>query len=149
MFKYGCEVKGRCFYLQRGRYCQICVNWCQEKVKRGKSYIFNKYLSCIYLHTTQYQFSSVSQSCPALCNPMDYSMPGLPVHHQLPEFTQTHIHESVMSSNQLILCHPPFSSHLQSFPASGYFQMSQFFSSGVQGFGVSASASVLPMNIQD
>ena len=43
----------------------------------------------------------------------------------------------------------PFSSHLQSFPASGYFQMSQFFASGGQSIGVSASASVLPMNIQD
>ena len=38
------------------------------------------------------QFSSVSQSCPTLCNPMNRSMPGLPVHHQLPEFTQTHVH---------------------------------------------------------
>ena len=38
------------------------------------------------------QFSSVAQSCPTLCNPMDCSTPGLPVHHQLPEFTQTHIH---------------------------------------------------------
>ena len=39
-----------------------------------------------------YQFSSVTQSCPTLCNPMNRSMPGLPVYHQLPEFTQTHIH---------------------------------------------------------
>ena len=38
------------------------------------------------------QFSSVAQSCPTLCNPMNCSMPGLPVHHQLPEFTQTHVH---------------------------------------------------------
>ena len=38
------------------------------------------------------QFSSVTQSCPTLCNPMDCSMPGLPVYHQLPEFTQTHVH---------------------------------------------------------
>ena len=38
------------------------------------------------------QFSSVAQSCPALCDPMNCSMPGLPVHHQLPEFTQTHVH---------------------------------------------------------
>ena len=37
-------------------------------------------------------FSSVTQSCPTLCNPMNRSMPGLPVHHQLPEFTQTHVH---------------------------------------------------------
>ena len=38
------------------------------------------------------QFSSVAQSCPALCDPMNHSTPGLPVHHQLPEFTQTHVH---------------------------------------------------------
>ena len=38
------------------------------------------------------QFSSVTQSCPTLCDPMNGSMPGLPVHHQLPEFTQTHVH---------------------------------------------------------
>ena len=52
------------------------------------------------------QFSSVTQSCPTLCDPMDCSTPGLPVHHQLTEFTQTHVHESVMPSNYLILCHP-------------------------------------------
>ena len=38
------------------------------------------------------QFSSVAQSCPTLCDPMNCSTPGLPVHHQLPEFTQTHVH---------------------------------------------------------
>ena len=42
--------------------------------------------------TGSVQFSSVTQSCPTLCNPMNCSMPGLPVHHQLPEFTQTHVH---------------------------------------------------------
>ena len=42
----------------------------------------------------QGQFSSVTQSCPTLCNPMNRSTPGLPVHHQLPEFTQTHIHQA-------------------------------------------------------
>ena len=51
-------------------------------------------------------YSSVAQSCPTLCNPMNCSTPGLPVHHQLPEFTQTHIHLVVMPSNHLILCRP-------------------------------------------
>ena len=37
--------------------------------------------------------SSVAQSCPTLCDPMNWSMPGLPVHHKLPEFTQTHVHQ--------------------------------------------------------
>ena len=39
-----------------------------------------------------YQFSSVTQSCRTLCDPMNHSMPGLPVYHQFPEFTQTHVH---------------------------------------------------------
>ena len=44
------------------------------------------------LRNSSVQFSSVSQSCPTVCHPMNHSMPGLPVHHQLPEFTQTHVH---------------------------------------------------------
>ena len=52
------------------------------------------------------QFSSVAQSCPTLCNPMNHSTPGLSVHHQLPEFTQTQSIESVMPSSHLILCRP-------------------------------------------
>ena len=52
------------------------------------------------------QFSSVGQSCLTLCNPMNRSTPGLPVHHQLLESTQTHVHVSVMPSNHLILCRP-------------------------------------------
>ena len=52
------------------------------------------------------QFSSVAQWCPTLCNPMDCSMPGLLVHHQLPKFAQTMSIDSVMPSNHLILCHP-------------------------------------------
>ena len=94
------------------------------------------------------QFSSVAQSCPALCNPMNRSMPGLPVHHQLPESTQTHVHrvgDAIQPSHPVV----PFSSCPQSFPASGSFPMSQLFSSGGQSIGVSASASVLPMNTQD
>ena len=52
------------------------------------------------------QFSSVAQSCLTLCNPTNRSLPGLPVHHQLPEFTQLTSIESVMPSSHLILCHP-------------------------------------------
>ena len=47
---------------------------------------------CAAIITINFQFSSVIQSCPTLCDPMDCSTPGLPVHHQLPEFTQTHVH---------------------------------------------------------
>ena len=79
---------------------------------------------------------------------MGCSMPGLPVHHQLLEFTQTHIH---WVSDAIQLSHPviAFSSHIQSFPASGSFQISQFFTSGSQRIVLSVSTSVLPMNIQD
>ena len=52
------------------------------------------------------QIRSVAQSCPTLCDPMNPSTPGLPVHHQLPEFTQTTSIESVMPSSHLILCRP-------------------------------------------
>ena len=94
------------------------------------------------------QFSSVVQLHPALCDPMNCSLPSLPVHHQLLEFT----HSCPLS----LWCHPnisssviPFSSCLQSCPASGSFPMSQFLISGGQSIGVSALASVLPMNIRD
>ena len=91
-------------------------------------------------------FSSVAQSCPTLYNPMNWSIPGFPVHHRHLELTQTHVHQ-VGDANQPSYPVVPFSSCLQSFPASGSFPMSQFFPSGGQSIGVSASA--LPMNIQD
>ena len=56
------------------------------------------------------QFSSVAQSCLTLCNPMDYSTPGLPVHHQLPEFTQTQVHrvsDAIQPSHPLSSPSPP------------------------------------------
>ena len=52
------------------------------------------------------KFSSVTQSCPTLCDSMDWSMPGFPVHHQLLELAQTHVHRLGMPSNHLILCCP-------------------------------------------
>ena len=58
----------------------------------------------------QHQFSSVTQSCPTLCDLMNRSMPGLPVHHQLPEFTQTHVHrvsDAIQPSHPLLSPSPP------------------------------------------
>ena len=57
-----------------------------------------------------FQFSSVAQSCPTLCNPMNRSTPGLPVHHHLPEFTQTHVHQvgdAIQPSHPLLAPSPP------------------------------------------
>ena len=66
-----------------------------------------KLLSFSFLHWfSSVQFSSVAQSCPTLCDPMDCSMPGLPVHHQFLELVKLMSIESVMTSNHLILCHP-------------------------------------------
>ena len=88
------------------------------------------------------QFSSVAQLCLTLCDPMDCSTPGFPVHDQLLELSQTHVHRV----NHLILF-IPFSFCLQSFPAAGSFPLSQFFASGGQNIRASASASVLPMSL--
>ena len=78
-----------------------------------------------YWNIGSVQFSSVSQSCLTLCDPMDCSMPGFPVHYQFLEPTQTHGHSvgNAIQSSSVV----PFSSHLKSIPASGSFQMSHFF----------------------
>ena len=96
---------------------------------------------CYSGYSISVQFSSVAQSCLTPCDPMDCSTPGLPVHHQLLEFTQTHVHwvgDATQPSHPLSSPFPPalnLSQH-ESFPMS-------------QLFGVSASTLVLPMNTQD
>ena len=104
---------------------------------------------CTFRVKDSVEFSSVTQSCPSLFDPMNRSTPGLLIHHKLPEFTQTSCASSWW-------CHPAISSSvvlffscLQSLPASESFPMSQLFTSGGQSTGVSALASVLPMNTQD
>ena len=95
------------------------------------------------------QFTSVAQSCPTLCDPMNHSTPVLPVHHQLLELTETHVHrvgDAIHPPHPLSSPSPPAPTSL---PASRSFPMSQLFAWGGQSNGVSASASVLPMNTQD
>jgi len=95
------------------------------------------------------QFSSVAQSCPTLCSPMDCSTPDLPAHHLLPEFTQTHVHwvaDAIQPSHLLSSPSPPAFNLSQH---QGLFQWVKLFTSGGQNTGASASASVLPMNIED
>ena len=94
------------------------------------------------------QFSSVAQSCPTLCDPMNRSTPGLPVHHQLLEFTQTHVHrvgDAIQPSHPLSSPSPAFnlSQH------QGFFQMSQLFTSGGQSIGVSASTSAVRLMLSN
>ena len=106
--------------------------------------IYTSLCVCIYM----YQFSSVAQLCPTLQpQGMQYARPPCPsptpgiYSNSRPSSRWCH---ATISSSAI-----PFSSRLQSFPASGSFQMSQFFPSVGQSIGVSASASVLSMNIQD
>ena len=94
------------------------------------------------------QFSSVAKLCLTLYNPMDCSTSGFHVHHQTLEFAQAHVNQlgdAIQSSYPLSSPFPPafYLSQHQVFP------MKQFFTLGGQSIGVSASASVLPMNIQD
>ena len=92
------------------------------------------------------QFCLVAQSCPTLCDPMNCSTAGL--HHQLLESTQTHVH---WVSDAIQPSHPLSSPLLlpSILPASESFPMRQFFASGGQSIGVSALASVFPMNTQE
>ena len=97
-------------------------------------------------HCCCFCYCSFAKSCLTLCDPMDCSTPGCPALHHLPELAQTHVHwvsEAIQPAHPVI----PFSSCLQSFPASGSFQMSWLFASDGQNIGASASASVLPVNI--
>ena len=75
---------------------------CFLKTVYKHTYIYIYIYTHIYIHL---QFSSVTQSCLTLCNPLNHSMLGLPVHHQLPEFTQTHVHQVGDAIQHLILCH--------------------------------------------
>ena len=95
------------------------------------------------------QFSSVSQFCLTLCDPMNHSTSGLPVHHQLPESTQTHVHwvsDAIQPSYCLLSPFPPAPNSSQH---QSLFPMSQLFAWGGQSSGVSALASFLPKNTQD
>ena len=95
------------------------------------------------------QFSSSAQSCPTLWDPMDCSMLGFPVLHQLLELAQTHIYgvsDAIQPSHPLLSPSPPAFNLSQH---QGLFQCVSSFTSCGQSIGVSASASVLPINIQD
>ena len=91
--------------------------------------------------TLSAQFSSVTQSCPTLCDPMNRSTPGFPVHHQLPEFTQTHVHrvrDAIQPSHPLLSRSPPAPNPSQ------HQSLFQWVSSSHQ-----MAKSVLSMNTQD
>ena len=70
----------------------------------------SEFFFCLYPHRYSYQFTSVDQLCPILCNPMDWSMPSFRVHHQFPELTQTNVHrvsDAIQPSHPLSSSSPP------------------------------------------
>ena len=126
-----------CYWVTR----EAQMVWPKALKKKKNQFNSVKFLLTWFSQLTiDYQFSSVTQSCLTLCDPVDCSMPSFLVHHQLQSWW---CHPTISSSVV------PFSFCLPSFPASGSFQTSQFFASVGRIIGVSASASVLPMNIQD
>ena len=114
-----------------------------------KGLIYQKYVINLNVCTTNsVQFSSVAQSCPTLCDPMNRSTPGLPVHHQLPEFTQTHLHrvsDAIQLSHPLLSSSPPAPIP----PSIRVFSNESTLHMRWPSIGVSASPTVLQMNTQD
>ena len=115
--------------------------------------MFTQKLLCVCGYTqnktfSSVQFSSFAQLCLTLCNPMNYSMPGLPVHHQFLEFTQTHVHrvsDAIQPSHTLLSPSPPAPNPSQ------HQSLFQWLNSSheVATTGVSALASFLPKKSQD
>ena len=97
------------------KYVQLIANYTSMKlftnVLKSPAMAFIASLMISMLFTVySVQFSSVAQSCPTLCDPMNHSMPGLPVHYQLTEFTQTHVHQvsdAIQPSHLLLSLSPP------------------------------------------
>ena len=96
--------------LQKNLSSNICRHPCNPH--------FPQYIECFYQRKcllvpptlSSFQFSSVTQSRPTFCDPMNRNPPGLPVHHQLPEFTQTHVHrvgDAIQPSHPLSSPSPP------------------------------------------
>ena len=122
------SIKADCYCLWLPISAQLHIQWCHV----------SNILSVIVVVVAQ------SLSCIQLCSMWDSS-----VLHCLPEFTQTHVYESVMPFNHLTLCCPLLLLPSGFLPASGSFPVMWLFTSGGQSIGASASASVLPMNRQD
>ena len=136
-------------------YISVCIDIILIHIISGKKTMSSNGITANIAHGTEenmnfmslsVQFSSVAQLCLTLCDPMDYR---LPCPSPIPG-----AYSNLCQSSRW--CHPtilpsviPFSSPLQSLPASEFFPRSQFFALGDQSIGASASASALPVNIQD
>ena len=133
--------------LRSWELCGVCA----FGIQRGSSSDYKFTSLCIWSFETiilKLSVSSFTQSCRTLCDPMDCSMPGFPVHHQLLKLAQTHVHRVGDAIQPSHFCHPLLLP-LSVFLSIKVFPMSQFFASCGQSIRASASASDPPINIQD
>ena len=106
------QMKGNIWssYFEIGKQTKVMLHRKRKKLTLMKICLHNNSLYYSYNLSVSIIFSSVAQSCPTLCNPMYCSTPGLPVHHQLLEFTQTHVHrvgDAIQPSHPLSSPSPP------------------------------------------
>ena len=128
---------------------QLFYDLNSQRVRAKTREINEKVMIWLTVFFTSVQFNSVTQSCPTLCNPMNHSTPGFLSITNSWSSLRLMSTELVVPSSHLILYRPLLAPSPQSLPASGSFPMSQLFAWGGQSIGVSASASVLPVNTQD
>ena len=125
------------------------ISWNLPKFMSIASAMPSSHLILWHSLLLSFSLNSVAQLCLAICDTQDFSTPGFPVHHQLPDLAQTHAYQVGDTTQPSYLLTIPFSSWPQFLLASGSFPMSQLFAWGGQSTGVSALASFLPMNTQD
>jgi len=100
------KKRGSCIFRAKNDFQKIK----KKKRRKRENKVCIHYYRYAWFQFSSVHFSSVAQSCPTLCDPMNHSMPGLPVHHQLPEFTQTHVHrvsDAIQPSHPLSSPSPP------------------------------------------
>ena len=113
-----CSIPGFPIYHKLPEFTQTHVHWVSNTNQPSHPLSFpsppafnlSQHKGLFQWVSSSHQFSSVAHSCPTLCDPMNHSMPGLPVHHQLPEFTQTHVHwvgDAIQPSHPLSSLSPP------------------------------------------
>ena len=133
----GCSTPGFPVYHQLLELIQTHVHWVSDAIQPSHplsspflpAFNFSQHQGFSKEFFASVQFSWVTQLCLTLCDPMDSSTPSLLVHHQLPEFTQTHVHwvgDAIQPSHPLLSPSPPIF-NLSQHQASGSFPMSQFF----------------------
>ena len=116
------------------------------RVSKGLKSLPKNHSSKESIHSVH--FSSVNQLCPPFCDPMNCSTPGLPVHHQIPQFTQTHVYQVGDASNHLILCRPLLLPP-SIFPSNRAFSNESVFHIRWQKHWSFSFSISLPMKIQD